>query len=199
MSEQPEKDFKFDKMASRYDEGFVGKASQRFYNLLVDEADFQPGAAVLDVGCGTGELLRRLSSRYGICGSGIDMEPNMVAVAAAKSPDMHFWVGSCDSIQAEDSSFDAIVCCMAYHHFGNKEGFAREAARVLPQGGTLVIADPHFPLVVRSALNRFFRLVRIVGAFCSPEEMASQFDRFGFELTKSRTDGYAQLVVLRKR
>ena len=50
------KDYKFDKRASSYDDGFEGKVSGRFYRLLLREVVLHPDACVLDVGCGTGTI-----------------------------------------------------------------------------------------------------------------------------------------------
>ena len=52
------KDFLFDKRAKKYD-GFEGKISARFYRLLLSQVKPFSGANVLDVGCGTGTILRK--------------------------------------------------------------------------------------------------------------------------------------------
>jgi len=56
-----ERDYDFSKLASTYDDGFAGKASKRFYNLLLQEIDIFENAKVLDIGCGTGFFLNKLS------------------------------------------------------------------------------------------------------------------------------------------
>ena len=60
----PEKrDFKFDKMASIYDDGHGSKILNKFYRLLLEQEDIEPGAVILDVGCGTGTILRQLADK----------------------------------------------------------------------------------------------------------------------------------------
>ncbi|MCL2299126.1 MAG: methyltransferase domain-containing protein [Firmicutes bacterium] len=193
------KDMKFDNLAESYDEGFAGKASQKFYNLLLREISLQPGAAVLDVGCGTGALLRRIAGTADITGYGVDVEENMIAQAQKQCPEMQFAIAPCDQLPFEDQSFDAVVACMAYHHFDNKAGFAQEAARVLRPGGVLYIVDPRFPWPVRKAMNGIARLFRVVGEFLTAQEMEARFVPFGFTGVGAATDAYAQVVELQKK
>ena len=190
-------DFDFAKRASAYDEGFEGKASRRFYDLLLREVALSPGMAILDAGCGTGALLESLSEECEVDCHGIDAEKNMVAVAKAKHPAMDFSLARCDDTPFADKSFDAIIACMAYHHFDDRKGFARESARLLVPGGLLYIADPRFPLPARKALNGVLRLARVVGEFNTPDEIAAEFSPFGFSCAGHAFDGYAQVVKLR--
>ena len=198
MSTRKMKDFSFEKRASAYDGGFEGRASQKFYDLLLREIELSPGALVLDAGCGTGALLKRIANTYEITGYGIDIETNMIAEATNKCPQMCFSVADCDRMPFGDQTFDAVIACMAYHHFRSKAGFASEAARVLKPGGMLYIADPRFPWLIRKALNGAFRLVRIVGEFLNPEEFEARFSSMGFTAIGAAVDGYAQVVKLQR-
>jgi len=58
------KDFSFENFAESYDNGFAAKGSRKFYNLLLREIEAQPGAALLDVGCGTGALLKLITKKH---------------------------------------------------------------------------------------------------------------------------------------
>ena len=198
MKKSNSKDFNFSKRADSYDGGIMGKASQRFYNLLVREVELQSGMAVLDIGCGTGTILKRLSDKADITGYGTDISERMITEAKKKCPQMKFFISSCDKLPFEDKTFDVLTACMAYHHFDNKEGFAAEAARVLKPGGILYIADPNFPWPVRKILNGSFRLIRLVGAFYKTEEIQSRFAQYGFTGIGTAIHGYAQVIKLQK-
>lgn len=191
------KDFRFDKRASKYD-GFEGRISRRFYRLLLNQVTLFSGAAILDVGCGTGTMLRKMADVCPINGYGIDMEENMIAEARKKCPGMKLQISKCQQTPFGEGSFDVLTACMAYHHFDDKDGFAREAARILKPGGYLYIADPRFPAVIRKSLNAVFRHANLVGVFYTPQEMAKDFAAHGFLLEDCVADGYAQLIKLKK-
>jgi ubiquinone/menaquinone biosynthesis C-methylase UbiE len=193
------KDFNFSKRAASYDAGMEGKMSRRFYDLLGREVKPAAGMRLLDVGCGTGALLKRLSGGGNFEAHGIDVSANMIAVAKQQCPACSFRQASCEDIPFPNGYFDILTACLAYHHFADKAGFAREAARVLKPGGMLYIADPKYPYVVRKCLNGVFRLFRVAGEFFIAQEIADRFSAYGFELTGTVNDGYVQVVKLKRR
>ena len=193
------KDFGFEKRADKYDDGFEGTLSEKFYKLVVDNIGSVEGLNVLDAGCGTGTILYRLSQKYSFNGYGIDAEEKMLEQARAKCPGMEFVHCSCDDTPFDDGRFDVIIACMAYHHFPDREGFSKEAARILRQGGRLYIADPKFPVVIRKVLNTAFDVHRINGRFYTADEIAAGFAAYGFEKVSVLSDSYAQLVCLEKK
>ena len=189
------KDFDFDSKASRYDSS-MGKGVRRFYSLLVSQVELFQGAAVLDVGCGTGALLRKMADTCGITGCGIDISENMVAEAKAKCPEMDIQVSRCESMPFETGAFDIITVCLAYHHFADKDGFAREAARILKPGGALHIADPRLPFIVRKLLNGFFRHINVAGEINTSQEIFDHLGKYGFTPGGFACKGYAQVMKL---
>lgn len=192
------KDFKFDKRAEKYDAGFEGRVSKKFYDLLLREVKLNPNDAVLDVGCGTGAFLYALAQKTPIHGSGIDVEPNMIIEAQKKCPNMNLQLSGGEATTFESNSFDAMTACMAYHHFSDKEGFKKEASRLLKQGGMLYIADPKFPFIIRKAINGASRLLNFAGHFSTADELALGFKKYGFSYVDSSAYGFAQVVILQK-
>jgi len=192
------RDFKFDKRASSYDEGFEGKLSKKFYKLLLNQIELGQGATVLDVGCGTGTILKKLDELDEINGFGIDLEENMIIEAKQKCPKMDILVSTCTKTPFENNKFDIITSCMAYHHFDDKQGFAMEVSRIIKPGGYLYITDPRFPWVIRKPLNLALRLHKIAGYFGTPKEIERAFGEYGFKLVDFKYDMYAQCIKLRK-
>jgi ubiquinone/menaquinone biosynthesis C-methylase UbiE len=170
--------------------------SKRFYDLLQNEVSLDEGMRILDVGCGTGALLKRLNEKYNIEAYGIDADSNMVAVAKLQCPACTFTRAPGEKIPFPHEHFDVLTACLAYHHFSDKAGFAKEAARVLKPGGTLYIADPRFPYVIRKSISGILRLFRIVGGFFTAGEIADAFAEYGFEFSGAVYNGYAQVVKL---
>jgi len=192
------KDFKFDKRASLYDERFEGKLSDRFYRLLLGQVELRQGETILDVGCGTGTILKNLNKLCEFDGYGIDVEENMILEAQNKCPEMNIFVSDGAKTPFEDSKFDIITSCMAYHHFADKKGFAKEASRILKPGGHLYITDPRFPWIVRKPLNLALQLHKIAGYFGTSKEIRKEFSEYGFELIDCNSDMYAQCIKLQK-
>src|SRR5262249_57542961 len=58
-----------------------------------------PGASVLDIGCGTGDLLAALRPSEGV---GVDLSPKLIDRAREKHPDLHFFVADAESLDAPE-------------------------------------------------------------------------------------------------
>jgi len=111
---------------------------------------------VLDVGCGTGYLLRLLAARYPQAAelAGIDAAPSMIETArrAADDPRLRFMVGTAERLPYPDDAFDLVVSTTSFDHWADQIAGLRECARVLAPGGHLVLADQFSPLLVPTLL-----------------------------------------------
>ena len=192
------RDFRFDNKAEKYDDSYEGRLSEKFYDLVTENVRLTEDMAVLEMGCGTGTILYRLSQKCPIRGFGIDVEEKMLEQARKKCPDMQMIGCSCDDTPFGDGSFDVIVACMAYHHFPDKDSFSKECARLLKKGGRLYIADPKLPLPIRKAVNTALEIHKINGKVYTADEVADNFAGYGFCRAFDRCDGYAQLVCMER-
>jgi ubiquinone/menaquinone biosynthesis C-methylase UbiE len=190
------RDINFNRGAAHYDV-FFGRMSRRFYRLLLEHVELTPGATVLDVGCGTGTLLRKMANICSINGFGIDMAKNMIVEAKRKCPEMDIQISRCEKTPFEDNTFDVVTTCMAYHHFSDKKGFAKEMSRILKPGGRLYIVDPYFPRIIRELINAVFNLVDTAGGFSSLEEIYEDFSVYGFKADGFAKDWYAQVIWMK--
>ena len=190
------RDFNFDRKADAFDGGCQGRASQRFYDLLYGEVKLHKGMRLLDVGCGTGTVLRTLADAGAIEGSGIDVSENMVRLARRKCPEMDIRISGCEATPFADRSFDALIACMSYHHFADKRAFARESARLLAPGGRLYIADGRLPEALRRTVNGGARLFGVAAEFQARAQIESLFAEYGFTPDGYAVRGIAQIVTL---
>jgi ubiquinone/menaquinone biosynthesis C-methylase UbiE len=103
-----------------------------------------PGLSVLEVGCGTGYWLSILLER-GLRVEGLDSSRGMLERASQRAGDARLVLGSAEALPYPVGTFDRICCINAFHHFGDKQRFLTEAARVLRPGGRLLTVglDPH--------------------------------------------------------
>ena len=128
--------------AERYDEkwAFYVEATTR---ETLRRMPLTPAARVLDVGCGTGELLRRLRAKYPDATlAGLDPVPEMLAVARDKlSGREDLRIGYADSLPWPGASFDMVVSCNMFHYITHPVAALKEMSRVIRPGGALVLTD----------------------------------------------------------
>src|SRR5580765_4739974 len=128
--------------ATGYQEQLVPALMQEWAPRVAEAAGIRPGDRVLDVACGTGVLTREAAQRAGPTGAvtGLDLSPEMLAVAARLSPALRWRQGSADSLPFADQSFDAVVSQFGLMFFPDPVAGLREMMRVLVPGGRLAVA-----------------------------------------------------------
>ena len=99
-----------------------------------------PGAPVLEVGCGTGQLAAALAP-FGFALTAIDIGPHMIEAARrhVAAGGIRFQVAVFEDFAAEPGSFGLVVSGAAFHWIDPEVRFAR-AARLLRPGGWLALA-----------------------------------------------------------
>jgi ubiquinone/menaquinone biosynthesis C-methylase UbiE len=137
----------FDERARGYEAGWRG----RFHHVIADRtadlalATLEAPRRVLDVGCGTGYLLRRLATRLpaAIELVGIDAAPSMIEVAEAVADDgrLRFSLGVAEHLPYPDQTFDLVVSTTSFDHWADQQAGLAECARVMVRGARLVLAD----------------------------------------------------------
>lgn len=137
----------FNDRAVSYDHGWRGRLhheiADRTGNLAL--ATVASPRRVLDLGCGTGYLVRALAGHYPDAEQlvGIDAAPEMVRTASATTHDdrLTFAVGVAEQIGHPDETFDLIVSTTSFDHWSDQQAGLIECARVLRPGGQLVLVD----------------------------------------------------------
>jgi ubiquinone/menaquinone biosynthesis C-methylase UbiE len=137
----------FDDRAATYESGRHGRLHREISDRVVALALTQVPVPerVLDVGSGTGYVLRQLAARLsGTAGFlGVDAAPRMVQVArrGTDDPRVTFTHGAAERLPADDDAYDLVVSTTSFDHWTDQAAGIRECARVLRLGGTLVLTD----------------------------------------------------------
>jgi len=143
---------------------FLGRGRKMRENIL-DLALLKDGEGFLDVGSGPGELVIAACERVGTLGGafGVDLSLPMVRLAGKKAARQcrraEFRQAPAQELPFEDSSFDAVTCVLAAHHFPGDHEKRRafsEMWRVLRHGGRIVIVDFMVPRGRSAFLARHF-------------------------------------------
>lgn len=99
---------------------------------------FQP-QSVLDAGCGTGRVAIELARR-GCRVVGADRDPQMIAAARAKAPELEWHESDLASLDLGDDRFDVVVMAgnvMIFVDPGTEPAVIQRAAACLAPGSTL--------------------------------------------------------------
>lgn len=134
-----------------------GRAATREIGQL---ADLQPGAEVLDMGCGIGGAARTLMTEFGCRVTGIDLVEEYIQTARILNTrigfdgQITFEQGNVLEMPFDDESFDIVFSQHITMNIEDKACMVQEVRRVLRPGGRLVlyeicagtISTPHFPV-----------------------------------------------------
>jgi ubiquinone/menaquinone biosynthesis C-methylase UbiE len=132
----------YSRLAPKYDEkwSFYIEATTR---ETLARLNLRPTDRVMDVGCGTGALLLRLSRSHSPSRLfGVDPVPEMLAVAGRRlPPEIEIREGWAERLPFETDRFDVVVSCNMFHYIREPALALHEMSRVLIPGGRLVITD----------------------------------------------------------
>jgi ubiquinone/menaquinone biosynthesis C-methylase UbiE len=127
----------FDSVAELYDATRQGYPAE-IADTVVANAALGPGAAVLEIGCGTGQLTRQLAGRE-LNLTAIDIGAAMVQAARRNAGDATARFQVCSFEDFEDSGpFDLVVSATAFHWVDPSVGLVK-AAQLLRPGGWLAL------------------------------------------------------------
>ncbi|MFO8024820.1 methyltransferase domain-containing protein [Thiohalophilus sp.] len=138
-------------------ERLIGRLESRakvpvFANLFdkyVEQIDLPSSARILEVGCGTGVILRNLVQRMNFSGSatGVDQckafidAANKYAEQESITAELDFQVGDIHNLSFDDAVFDLVIAHTVISHVTEPVQVLAEMARVVRPGGIVAIFD----------------------------------------------------------
>lgn len=206
----------FDRISPRYERVnriLTFSLDRRWRQAAVGALGLGPEAVVLDLACGTGDLLR-LARASGLRPIGADLSAGMLARVGRHFPLLQ---AAGEALPLGDESVDGAISGFALRNFVDLSAALRELARVIRPGGPLALLDVATPenSILRLGHHLYFdRVVPIVGGLLSdraayrylprsvtylpePGKLRAMLAEAGFESVHRRLlgGGAAQLLV----
>jgi len=192
---------RFNKWAGSYDTGIVSIFFKMCYRRIRPLLNLQDGMRLLDVGCGTGSLLKELSqSGKELNLYGIDLSPEMINAARVKLKDEKHVVlqeGSAADLPFESNYFDYVVCMNSLHHHANPKQSLTEMARVLKPGGVMILMDGFVDSAVRKVFSQTANILRNEGKIqrFKKDELRRIFRSLGYKSITQQTYLFFMLIT----
>lgn len=121
---------------------FLANWDEAFYAKYADTLQPpQPGARVLDIGCGVGQVVRRLT-QAGCDAVGVEVSETSVARARAAGLNCQCYDGR--KLPFPDGHFSGVGALNVLEHVEEPEAFLAECVRVAAPGGRVVVSSPNF-------------------------------------------------------
>ncbi|MDF1563984.1 MAG: class I SAM-dependent methyltransferase [Deltaproteobacteria bacterium] len=214
----------FDRLAGRYDAMnlliSLGQTSWWRWRSL-KALPLHAGMRILDVGCGTGWVVRHLAGRAPDATiEGMDLSEGMLIEARARDPQATYFQGDVTDIPREDGSYDLVTTVFTLRNFPDLDASLDDMVRVLGPGGRIFILDGFppqgpalwrgfhalwmrhiVPLLVRPfADHRSFRyLAESILRHVTPDEVARRLEARGLTVERIHRFGLGSAAAITAR
>ncbi len=187
-----------DRHVSGYEATLVDWHSRTMKDAALRHIYRPVSGAVLDVGCGPGAMLATLAGENpALRLAGIDSDLETIRLAQQRlGARADLRAGDAGELPWEDCQFDLVICVNSFHRYPQPRRVLAEMHRVLKLGGTLVIADPWAPPVVRQLMNLLRALQhRDKRIIYGQREMIWMLGKEGFETPTWTKEGSVGFVA----
>lgn len=172
----------WEKLAHKYNNLWVQKYSLgptrrevlKILNPLLKE---NPKAKILELGCGTGQLIKEISeTNKEISYLGIDVAKNMVEIAQKNNTgtNLKFQVCSIEEFETKEK-YDVIICTHAFPYFPNKAEVIKKMASLCSENAHVIIVNSSTNSLKDSIINFFLKATTSKAKYLSIKQMKELF------------------------
>jgi ubiquinone/menaquinone biosynthesis C-methylase UbiE len=154
-----------------YEKGMLEEVTGRTLRpggfMLTQEAvlqcRFPAGAAILDIGCGSGATVQFLREKFMLDACGVDITAEMIRRGKCISSDLPLFHGNANDLPFFSSAFDGVFLECSFSLLTDQRAVLAEVNRVLEKNGHLVISDFYYQKGPEKTKEDILEMVRQFG------------------------------------
>lgn len=118
----------------------MNRASRNFYNIIINDLKKRQFNSILDIGCGTGFVIKHIANDKNISYYGIDPSPHMIEISKKNAGIVNFELGSNRKLP-KDKKFDIIFASLSFHHWPDKMESLKQILGSLKKNGIFLVYE----------------------------------------------------------
>ncbi len=174
---------RYDMLAPKRDE--FRRRNQYYHALLNKQYRYfiPEGKKILEIGCGTGDLLAALKPSYGL---GLDISPKMIERATQKYPSLHFVTGTIQDLGIEDK-FDYVVLSGLIGELQEIQGFLQSLKKFCTTDTRIIIEYYSYlwQAILRMAEVLGFKMPKVEQNWLTFNDISNFLELVSFQVIKS--------------
>ncbi len=180
---------KWEKLAPKYNTQWVQKYSlgptrREVLKIVKPLLDSNPNLKILDIGCGTGQIIQELNAQYANLNYlGIDAAQNMINIAKenTKADGIRFALCPIERFET-DEKFDVVICTHAFPYFPDKRDVMLKIAHMCNPEATVIICNSSTNNVKDFFTNLLVKTATSKAHYLSIKKMKELFECAGLTL-----------------
>lgn len=157
--------------------------------------------SILDIGCGTGQLLNELTqvfSDYKIKFSGLDFSEGMIIEAKKKNPAITFHRMNVEDLEAVTEKYDIVICTHSFPYYEDQEKAIMIMTNILNKDGVMLLAQASANNFYDNLAMLFVKITTGKAYYLSVKELRSilPVDLYLSKLVRIRTKWFMPSIYL---